>query len=51
MIISAISMQCKLIEDEEHFLVSCKKYEAERLFKFVKHKSFKYWNAKDKYLS
>ena len=30
---------CNVIEDEEHFLVSCKKYEAERLslFKFVKH--------------
>ena len=34
------------IEDEEHFFVSCKKYEAERLspFKFVKHKSCTYWN-------
>jgi hypothetical protein len=29
---------CNVIEDEEHFLVSCKKYEAERLslFKFDK---------------
>ena len=26
---------CNVIEDEEHFLVSCKKYEAE--IKFVKH--------------
>ena len=43
---------CNVIEDKEHFLVSCKKYEAERLslFKFVKLKSFKYWNAKDKYV-
>ena len=30
---------CNVIEDKEHCLVSCKKYEAERLklFKFVKH--------------
>ena len=43
---------CNVIEDEEHFLVSCKKYEAERLslIKFVKHKSFKHWNAKDIYV-
>jgi hypothetical protein len=43
---------CNVIEVEEHVLVSCKKYEAERLnlFKYAKHKSFKYWNAKDKYV-
>ena len=43
---------CKVLEDEPHFLVSCKKYEASRhvIFSHVKSKTFKYMSQKDKYI-